>query len=170
MTGNVSQFGTLNIHQSMTAEAIMAMQMNHNGQQDGASISMPIPSTILEQKRGAKQISKERANEISRRRNKKRRAAASGLSRTKVYVSRSPQLRFIGSRCWMKRARNDESQRRAGAKREPDVRCASGSAARLPDQDSIPVPVRVVDQIRNLRRRSCCQPCRRSHWRWCPER
>jgi len=44
----------------MTAEAIMAMQMNHNGQQDGASISMPIPSTILEQKRGAKQISKKR--------------------------------------------------------------------------------------------------------------
>ena len=80
MTGNVSQFGTLNIHQSMTAEAIMAMQMNHNGQQDGASISMPIPRTILEQKRGAKQISKERANEISRRRNKKRRAAASGLA------------------------------------------------------------------------------------------
>ncbi len=78
--GNVSQFGTLNIHQSMTAEAIMAMQMNHNGQQDGASISMPIPSTILEQKRGAKQISKERANEISRRRNKKRRAAPSGLA------------------------------------------------------------------------------------------
>src|SRR5436190_10943252 len=91
ITGNVSQFGTLYSHQSITPSAIMAMQMNHNGQQDGASISMPIPSTILEQKRGAKQISKERANEISRRRNKKRRAAASGLAARRFTFRAQPR-------------------------------------------------------------------------------
>src|SRR5690349_18873586 len=35
MTGNVNQFGTLNFHQSMTAEVTIATQMNKSGQFSG---------------------------------------------------------------------------------------------------------------------------------------
>src|SRR6516164_6618074 len=78
MTGKVNQLGTLNIHQSMTAEAIMARQMNHRGQQAGENISMTVPATIVEQKPVRKQT-KGRAKAKEGRKNNSSEPRKSGL-------------------------------------------------------------------------------------------
>src|SRR4029077_14811594 len=106
ITGNVSQLGTLNIHQSITAEAIMAMQINHKGQQDGESISMPIPQHNARTKtRGEANFPGWRTKYLEGR--NKSGEPRPQLGSTKVYVSRSPSFDWrLPDESQRRRARN----------------------------------------------------------------